>query len=43
MLSIAHRGEPNSEIKENTWNAFKNAFNNNAIWIECDLRFNSKG
>lgn len=38
MKLIAHRGYTTKYIKENTLEAFANAFNNGFIGIECDVR-----
>lgn len=38
MKLIAHRGYKTKYIKENTIEAFNNAFNNNFVGIECDVR-----
>lgn len=38
MKLIAHRGYTTKYIKENTMEAFRNAFNNGFLGIECDVR-----
>ena len=43
MKLIAHRGYKTDFIKENTMEAFTNAFNNNFDGIECDVRKTKDG
>lgn len=43
MKKIAHRGYKTALIKENTLEAFTNAFNNDFLGIECDVRKTKDG